>query len=487
MPTVILNDTGGISGIIKVLGVGGALVTLFRPKFGIYVITLETCYLDYIKKLGTYYGVASPQTVIEILSMTMLTIGFLWVSVFAQVVMTRKPLNKAQWGLLIGVVAYSGLIVASGKITGIGAVRDVVNGAGILGVVMAITVFYKEPAKQMLKYTKHLLWILLPWVVIGYFQYYGDYTQLDYWYAKSNLSIATKPLELYQQWYGFNAPIGFASTPLGFGFVGFMYAIAFWYATTLKKGRCLYVLIFLLSLVIIFHTDGRTSMLSPMIGLLIYWLTKRKVTFLVTVSTGVIGGICLIVFAQYIVDNVREINQTVQNAFFFVEDKRRVSIGTLSARIQPFTALSKAENWSLLGIATKAEVSKAAYGDRFFSHNAVVSLFFTTGASGLLLLGATFLAMIKVFYKILFYPRHETLNKMVRFGLAFVLLTLGMRLFLGGNFATQPNNIVTAIPVGLLVCGCMRQVKSNKLSLEELKEVAENMLEEKEGLGAKVN
>ncbi len=484
VPTVLLNDTGGISGLIKVIGIGGALLTFIRPKIGIYLITMETCYADFFKKLATYYGIPSQLTVIEILSMSMLTIGALWTSIIVFVPLSKYKIQKPQVLLFVGILLYALLISVSGSGGGVKMIQDITNGAGILGIALAITIFYEEPEVQIIKYARHLIFILTPWPILGLWQYYVDYSLVDYWYARTTLSVTNTPLEYIAMRYGFNSPIGFGSSQLHFGFVGFFYALCFWHAITFKKLRALFIFLFLVSLVAIFHTDGRTSMLTPMVVLIIYYLFKSKKLFWSTILAGSTVLLLVIAYSQYIMDNLGDINAYVADMMFFIEDKRRVTLLTLGARLEPLTQFCDLGNWSLIGIASFEEVSKSKWGDRFYSHNAITSLFFTTGISGMLLLAVVGLILLKALSRLIFMATDPLMNKMVRIGAACLLVTLFMRLFLGGNYATQPNNIISMLPVGILVCAIIGQRKITYKKRQQSREDAfiqevESLVEER--------
>lgn len=459
VPTMFNNTTGGISGVIKVIGIGGALITFLRPTFGIYLIALETCYLDYFKKLGTYHGMASQLTVIEILSMSMLTIGMLWAAMIIRIALSGFKLRRAQWNLLIGVVLVAVMLLA---INGANAkaLQDIVNGAGILGIALALTLYYKDPKVAAIKYLRILLIILLPWPLMGLYQSYFDYSQMDYWYSNTGLSVTNKSLEVLSAHYGFRPPLGFGSSTYAFAVTGAMYGLSLWHAIVFKEHRKKFIMMFLLCFIAILHTEARTAMILPLLIVIFFLVLRKKLFAKVAFGVGIMIFFGVIIFSESLSDWIKDNN----DAFVIEGYESKMTLNTLQARLIPLMQLKDPENWSFLGVATTEEVKEAEFGDRFFSHNFLTKILYTTGAAGF----AAFLipgmiAFLKIL-KFLERKRDYLSEAMTRYGIAFLLPFIGLNLLGGTGISTQPSNIIMAAIVGLLVCSNMPNANENKIT-----------------------
>ena len=459
--SVFTNTTGGVSGLIKIVGVGGAILTFFKPRIGIYIITVETCYLDYFKKLGTYHGTASQLTVIEILSMSMLTIGMLWLSMILTVGFTRFKLNRTQWNLIIGIVIVAVMLIAIGGLEA-KALQDVVNGAGILGITLAITLYYDNPSEQAIKYLRHLLFILLPWPIMGLYQYYFDYSLMDYWYNSTSLSVTNKPLEELTIYYGFRPPLGFASNAYAFACVGGMYGLSLWHAIAFKVHRKKYLAMFIFCFITILHTEARTAMILPLLIIIFFLLLKNKILTMASLI-----GFTLVIFTVIIcADSISRWIDENNTAFMIEGYESKMTLNTLQARLVPLMELRNTENWSLIGVASLDEIKASDFGERFYSHNFLTKILYSTGIVGLSLILIPCLIVFSKLFRFLGKKRDNVADAMTRYSVAYLLPFITLNLLGGTGISTQPGNLIMGTAVMLLVCANMNTKEFSTIDVE---------------------
>lgn len=433
----LINTTGGISGTLKFLGIGAALITFFKPKLGLFIICLEVAYLDYFKKLGAYYGVASQQTTIEILAVAALSIGALWAAILVQIFVGRRGIRKHELvfvGFVIVWAAFNYFTTTSFT----GGVQKVVNGAGILGVSLAMSVCFNSK-EEIIKFVRIVFWILLPWPILGLWQYFVGYTDFELWYSHTTLSTTNFPLDVWEVNKGFRMPIGFGSFKPGYAVVGAMYLFALWHAVVYKHKRWLYTLGFLICFVGILLAASRTATIMPIIILAVYYGIRTKLGGSLVLVGGIASILSLIFASDYLLEHIPDINEAIA-----IEGmEQTLNINTASDRFKSLSMLKDPDNWSLTGTRSAAE--------GMLTHSMAADILLQYGILGVVALTFISLAAIWVTAKILYHPSSLEQNRQIRFAIAYLFFLVVTMLLGGSSFHTQPGNLLSASFIGFIV------------------------------------
>lgn len=449
--SALTNVTGGISGSLKFLGVGGAIVTFLKPRFGLILITFEVAYLDYFKKLGSYYGLASQQTTIEILAVAALSIGALWAAMIVQIFVGRRGIKVHELIFVAFVVVWAlfNFFTTSSFVAG---VQKVVNGAGILGVSLAMSIYFKD-REEVMKFVRLVFWVLLPWPILGLWQRFVGYTDFEVWYSYTNLSTTNQPLDLWEIRKGFRMPIGFGSWKPGYAVVGAMYLFALWHCIVFKKNRLLYFIGFLICFVGIVLAASRTAILMPPIILLIYWAIRTKVGGLAVLATGFIAIVGTILGSEILLERIPDINKAIGITGF----ENTLNVNTFSDRLRSLSVLKDPSNWSLTGNVQAKE--------GMLSHSIATDILLQYGFVGVGSLAIVVGCAIYVTSRLLYGPSSKEQNQQIRFAVAYLFFLVVTALIGGSSFHTQPGNLLSAAFIGLIV-GNLGVTKTSKESPE---------------------
>lgn len=466
----LTNTTGGISGALKFLGIGAALITFFKPKLGLLIICLEVAYLDYFKKLGAYYGVASQQTTIEILAVAALSIGALWAAMLVQIFVGRRGIRKHELvfvGFVIVWAAFNYFTTTSFT----GAVQKVVNGAGILGVSLAMSVCFNSK-EEIIKFVRIVFWILLPWPILGLWQYFVGYADFEVWYSHTMLSTTNFPLDVWEVNKGFRMPIGFGSFKPGYAVVGAMYLFALWHAVVYKHKRWLYTLGFLICFVGIFLAASRTATIMPIIILIVYYGIRTKLGGTLILLGGIISILGLTFASDYLLERIPDINDAIA-----IEGmEQTLNINTASDRFKSLSMLKDPENWSLTGTRSATE--------GMLTHSMAADILLQYGILGVIVLTLISLAAIWVTAKILYQPTSLEQNRQIRFAVAYLFFLFVTMLLGGSSFHTQPGNLLSAAFIGFIAGNLKFRGASHLVSEIEEEETVVPVLSGKRSVGA---
>lgn len=453
VPTILLNNTGGISGAIKIIGIGAAVLAFAKPKLGIYIVAIEVAYLDYFKKLGTYYGAASQSTVIEILAMSMLAIGALWVSILLRVAANRRGFKRHEVLFILMTVIWGAYSFFSG--TGLaGGIQTAVNGAGIFIIALVISSLYDNPLQKSLDYTRHVFWILIPWCLRGLYQYHVGYSDVELWYSETGFSTTNIPLEGWSRAKGYRLSIGFGSGKAAYGIVGALYGFALWHVIIFKKNRFLWSLGFLISFWASLAAISRTQLVLPILIFIVYFIMKKRFTMRAALIAAILGFISLVFASDYLVANLARYDEMINIPG--MENTARIQ--TLSPRLKSLADMTSSEYWSITGIATSEQVASAVdENDQYYSHSVLSKILIVYGGLGIsilvIIIGATYIATEKA----LFSTKNYYKNIFIRYGGAKVGLVVALSLFGGSNFHTQPGNLFSTAMIAMVLCSYDRR------------------------------
>ena len=450
--SALTNVTGGISGIMKFIGVGIALLTFAKPKIGLFLICIQVGYLDYLKKLGAYYGLASQQTTIEILAVAALSIGALWATMIVHVFVGRRGIKNHEI-VFIGFIIIWAIFNYFTTTSFVGAVQKVINGAGILGVSLAMSIYF-EKKEEIIEFVRVVFWILLPWPILGLWQRFVGYTDFEIWYSYTNLSTTNQPVDLWETRKGFRMPIGFGSWKPGYAVVGAMYLFALWHVIEYRKNRAIYFLGFLICFVGILVASSRTALLMPPIILLTYFAIKTKIGGISTLVAGVTVILGMILASDYLLESIPKIN-----SFIAIDGwENTLNVNTFSDRLKSLSVLKEPENWSFFGTESAQ--------DGLLTHSIAADILLQYGVLGLIILSLIAAIAVYVTSKMLYGKYEPEQAKQIRFAISYLFFLVVTGLIGGSSFHTQPGNLVSAAFIGLIV-GNLSHKKTRELNAKQ--------------------
>lgn len=443
---ILLNRTGGIAGVIKFIGITLAIVSFLRPKIGIIVVVIMTSFIDYFKKVGTYYGEATQRTVIEILAASMLVVGALLAGVLFKMIIERRGVRKVELAVII---VSSALMVLSFFREGsyLSGFQQAVNGGGflLLGVAMAMIYVDTEDGLRILRSS---FLIMLAWPIYGIYQYYVGFSDMEIWYSNTNFSTTNTPLDLLVD----KEAIGFGTYKGGYAIVGMMYLFALWHAIVFKKRRVFYILMFLLCAFAMSLGSSRSALAFPILVLGIYGLLSSRI---LTLGGAVLGGcaiVALILFSTEIRYGIDDVNHFVSSNLGGFGDK--FNLNTYAERLISLEQMKDPNAWTLTGfVESSEELTNRDFG---YSHTLLTDILFQFGA--LAFIGFILLILAIGWYaaRLVFSVEDKDTNKHVRYCMGVFIVSTLLVIMGTSSLHTNPSNVWRGLHVGVMLLAVAR-------------------------------
>lgn len=460
---ILLNPTGGISGLSKLVTAGGILLGLINPRAGLFFLAAQAIYSDELKRIGVYYGVASTQTISEILAGPLLTICAINASFLYGVIQSRYRIGKLGVGLyaVIPVIAIG--IYLSNRASG--DLKLTVYLAGTASLYLSLIPVCFGLFRTFEDWTRFISWQVIlaaPAAAWGIWQYFHGFNDIEWTYAQSWLSRVHS-----NQMLNFENPriFGFFGSESAMGCAGMYGVFAIWHAFRFQKGRFLHFTIAAIYLVAIVLSQQRSMLLYPVMLFTAGFAFRRKIT-----TVGLYAAIG-ITFILGVLNATYLLNQGLDkiNAAIAVESgwgKQVLRVSTFSDRLRGWERLSRASSWSLFGTgenSTGADQS-AKYGEDY-NHDLVNKILIGYGAVPLFA-GLIFaMVMLYTLHKVTFRTTDPQLRKDGAFILGCIVPVLILSSIAGDNFTTTPINLqIWTVFAGIFIL--RRVIEENRLLVQ---------------------
>lgn len=425
--TIVSSDNGGISAAVRVIGAFLAVISLIKPKVGLYIITIEAFSVDFIKKVAVYYGSVSTQTVIDVLIVTMLAIVATIGGVVLQgVALRRHKITVAHWAILAA-SAILGVAVFAAAFKGMGVAKageEAFNSAVLIGLAIPMAVLLGE-RDEINKLLKLQFWFCVVWAIWGIKQYYVGFLPLEWYYAETGLSsVASAHMLMFAE----PRPFGFGSGVPNYGVISPYAALGCWYVVQEPAKRLRYLVGTAILFVGLVTSLQRTALVFPFIVLVCYFFFRTKSrTIALYVATAVLF-VLGIIFAEELLAHLDDINQLISLPGEWAE--KVLNVATFSDRLQSWRLLKTASIYSAFGT-----------GEEMGLHDIFSRIIVSYGVVGLTVVLSVLITTA--------YFMHRTVLRIVdpqdRRFTTFLLAATTPNVFLGfaggGNFTSNPTNL----------------------------------------------
>lgn len=425
--SIVSNENGGISAMVRLIGILLAAFAFVKPKSGLYIITVEAFTVDFIKKVAVYYGSASTETVIDVLVVTMLAIVATILGVTMQgVALRRFRIAPVHWAIfLASVVLGVAIFFASREGAGFAkAGEDAFNASILIGLAVPMSIFMTDRA-ELIKLLKLQFWLAVLWAVWGIKQYYTGFLPMEWYYAETGISsVASAHMLMFQE----PRPFGFGSGAPNYGVISAYAVFGLWQLSYEKKGRLLYMLGTAIVLWGLVTSLQRTVLVFPLIVWVFYHLFRTVWRTIITYAVLVVSFILGVAFSETLVLHLDDVNQLIGFRGEWAE--KVLVVSTFSDRLYSWELLTRSSTYSLFGI-----------NENIGTHDIFTRILISYGVVGLGLvvgvLGTTAYYMHRTVLKI------EDLEdrKFTNFLLAATVPNVFLGLAGGGNFTSNPTNL----------------------------------------------
>ena len=450
---IILNPTGGISGLSKLITILGVIIGIINPKAGLYFLVVQAVYCDEVKRVGVYYGVQSTQTVSEILIGPLLTLCALNISFLHGILRRQYKIDLLGWVLYALTPIVAAILLIKGR--GDGLVLNIYLAGTTSAYLTLIPICYGvfNTFQDWVKLVSSQVIVAAPAAAWGIWQYFNGFNQIEWGYALSGLSRVHSVQMMMEEPRIF----GLFGSASALGCVGMYGIFSFWRGAHYRKGRWGYMLLALVYFVVTVLSHQRSLLLFPIIVLVFSLAFRRKVTTILLYGSAFLVLVLGILNATYLrEEGIEKIDGLIIGESRW--SRNVMSVSTFSDRLMGWERLTRPETWSLFG--TEKELTSSIvkssinpdYQSSDYSHDIINRILINFGAVGLcatLLLAGIILYQL---HNVIFRCKTSEQRKEGAFVMACIVPVLILSFMGGDNFSTTPINLQTwSIFAGIFV------------------------------------
>ncbi|MES2438934.1 MAG: hypothetical protein V4584_07700 [Verrucomicrobiota bacterium] len=381
---ILMNPTGGIAGVSKLVTVICAIFAFVSPRKGLFVLAAQAIYTDELKRVGVYYGAVSMETVQEILIGPLLTLCALNCGFLIQVMFGRVKMTKLGWALF-SIAPILGLYYLSGG--GIGGgdsfMKRAYNAgtAGLYTTVIPLSFALFRELKDWIKFLTVQTILVIPSAGWAIWQYFNGFNNMEWTYARSGLSPvhSAQMLEFIEP-----RVFGFFGSASALGCLSVYFAFAAWRTYAIRSWRWLFLLFSAILFAGIIVSTQRGTLILPFLfaGAMYCAFSKlRTVAFY-----GILGTIFLVGVWQstWLLDEgIDKANAVVASDSKWGSEV--LTFGTFSDRLRGWERLKRPQSWSLFGTEAelKSSISNVSISSDDYNHDMINRILMRTGAIGL--------------------------------------------------------------------------------------------------------
>lgn len=452
---VMMGQTGPLAIAAKWVGIGMVVASFLRPKAGLFILGILCFYGDFYKKLAVVYGTASMDTVIEVLAINMAVVGAIIAGTLNQIFLNgRRPHRSVIVVGLLSLFVSGLLMLTEGALSS--RVQFAVNGGVYLALAGVIGYQYPQPGQSFALSRMHYL-LGLPWVVVAVYQYFYGFSDMDYVYARTNLSPVFSA-----QFYMENARVfGLAGSASAYGAVTLLFTYGLWrifQPGARTVGWVLGSLVYFVGLVV---STQRTSMIQPFLVLAVWQLFTSRAGTRAFYAVTVMSAVLLISLSGVLLNNLEPVDsflRSITGDHGWAAQVIRVS--TFSDRLKGWSRLTKPESYSLFGTKQDSSVP-LGFDDDDFAHDMVNSILINHGAAGLLACAVVLVLTVRKAHAMVFQVKNARDRSTMAFILACLSLNLLLTLLGGSNIHTVPINLICVTFAGHIVAILARPAAAN--------------------------
>lgn len=442
--TIILNPTGGISGLSKLLAILGVLVGIVNPRAGLYLLAAQAIYADEIKRIGVYYGVQSTQTVSEILIGPLLTICAINLSFLHGVLRRQFKIDFLGVILYLIAPAVAVALIIKGRDSGL---MLSVYMAGTTALYITVIPVCYGIFRSMEEWISYISWqavLAAPAAAWGIVQYFNGFNGIEWTYALSGLS----QVHTMQMMQAEPRIFGLFGSVSAFGCVALYGIFCFWRAFRIKKMRILFLLLGALYVYVTILSQQRTLLLFPLIVVVFAFCFRRRITTgLLYAGSAAIFVLGVLNSTYLIEEGLDKVNRVIAGEGRWA--KNVLNVSTYSDRLRGWERLTRPDSWTLFGseerlVSSILEQDKRPnYSSEEYNHDIINKILINFGAVGLALAAVVVGFLLFRLHRVIFNSPEWQYRKDGAFVMACIVPALILSFIGGGNFTTTPINLQT--------------------------------------------
>ncbi|MBB5035023.1 hypothetical protein [Prosthecobacter vanneervenii] len=439
---VMMGYTGPLAIAAKWMGIGLVVASFVRPKAGLFILGVLCFYGDFYKKLAVVYGTASMQTVIEVLAINMAVVCAIIAGTLNKIFLNGRAPHKSVIMVWLLSLFISGLLMLTeGPLSG--RAQLAVNGGLYLALAGVIGYQYPKPGESLAISRLHYL-LGIPWVFVAVHQYFYGFADMDYVYARTNLSPVFSA-----QFFMENARVfGLAGSASAYGAVTLLLTYGLWRVFqpgTRKVGWLIGSGIYFIGLVV---STQRTSLLQPLIVLVVWRLFTHRSSTRAFYMVTVCGAVLLISLSNVLLNSLEPVDAVLRR---ITGDHgwaaQVVRVSTFADRLKGWTRLMKPESYSLFG-TKQGYVQEVTFDDDDYAHDMINSVLMNHGVVGLLACIVVMVVAVRKTHAMVFQVKDERDRSTLAFILANLTINLLLTMMGGSNIHTVPINLIFATLAG---------------------------------------
>lgn len=463
--SILLNPTGGIAGLSKLITILGVILGLINPKAGLYFLVVQAVYCDEVKRVGVYYGVQSTQTVSEILIGPLLTICALNISFLHGILRRQFKIDFLGWVLYALTPIVAAILLVKGRENG--PVLNIYLAGTTSAYLTLIPICYGvfTVFQDWVKFISFQLVVAVPAAAWGIWQYFEGFNQIEWVYALSGLSRVHSVQMMMEDPRIF----GLFGSASAFGCVSLYGVFSMWRGVRFKKSRWWFLLLALIYLTATVLSHQRTLLVYPLIVLVCAYSFRRASTTVLLYICMVGGFVIAVMNSTFLLkEAIPKVNDAILGESRWSQNVMFVS--TFSDRLFGWERLTRAESWSLFGTgriirsSVLMEQGNPDYTADDYSHDIINRILINFGAVGLATVLLLAGAILYQLHKVVFLSRDWQHRKDGAFVLGCITPTLALSLMAGDNFSSTPINLqIWSTLAGIFVLRTSLRQKSNAL------------------------
>jgi hypothetical protein len=435
--TILMNPTGGIAGLSKLVTIICILVSLIKPRLGIMILVLQAIYNDQLKRLGVYYGAISMYTVQEILVGPLLTICALNVGVFMHVLFGKIKITKLGIALYLIAPLLGAYYLAGGGIGDTSFMKRAYSAgvAGLYTTIIPLCYFLFKDLRDWTRFVSFQTIAVVPSAIWAIWQYFNGFSDMEWAYARTGLS----PVHSGQMLMFDNPRVfGFFGSASALGCLSLYCTYAFWRGFKISKYRWVFFGCGIIMLGALVVSTQRTALVAPLIFFFASAFTLRRTRIIVLYSSILIIFILGIWNATWLIESgLDKVNSMIASDSAWGREVLNVS--TFSDRLRGWERLGQASSWTMFG-STLSESALLGEGE-FANHDMFNRILMRVGAVGLFAILAAVGWLLWSLHKLVWALPKGLHKSAAALSLGTSVIVIFMSAAGGDNFTATPINL----------------------------------------------
>jgi hypothetical protein len=409
--------TGGnaLGNLYQFVAIGAIIFAVIAPRASVWLLLVETAYLDFFKRLMTVAGNPDWLDIALVLAIAPLTSVGILVGVVGQYILGSRQLERHH-GVLLGVsmiIFGFNFLILSTEGLNLSVMKDLANRGSYVFLIFTIPCLFRE-VEEVRGLLTGILLIYLP--VLGYlfYQSFAGLTDWEYRYLMSGYTLEIRQFRnaVFRPFSTLNSAANLSTmmgvmTVLCFGPLKF----AILRLTAVRIGLAI------LFTIGAYLTLSRGGWICGMTALACAVLFKKGWSTIFAYGTGLVMVITVIFSAEWMMrtkflDDATEVIGGYGSGDHFTMATR---LGTFDARLRSYRELMQNKDyWNPFGViiagkASYGDLKSTTYEDRFYSHDFITETLLIIGYIPLTIISALLIINIYRVHKYLLdLPRGPT-------------------------------------------------------------------------------